>query len=146
MKVLENGYINLIDVMGDDLRIVNAARKSFGSRTYSFGPKEKKLLKYLWDNQHTSPFEMVEFMFEVKAPLFVVRQWQRHRTWSYNEVSRRYTSDGLDFYVPEKIRTQAKDNKQASDGFLYESGSKFIVEAIKEHNEDCLSFYENLIN
>ena len=114
MKVLGNGYVNLIDVMGDDLRIVNAARKSFGNKTETFGTKEKKLLKYLWDNQHTSPFEMVEFMFEVKAPLFVVRQWQRHRTWSYNEVSRRYTSEDLDFYIPLDVRRQSKDNKQAS--------------------------------
>lgn len=145
MKVLGNGYINLVDSMGDDLRIVNAARKSFGKQSGDFSPKDKKLLKYLWENKHTSPFEMVEFTFEVKAPLFVVRQWQRHRTWSYNEVSRRYTSEDLDFHVPDRIRTQSKDNKQSSDGFLYESGSEFIRGAIEEHIENCLSLYNGLI-
>jgi thymidylate synthase (FAD) len=114
MEVLGNGYINLVDSMGDDLRIVNAARKSFGKDSKDFSNRDRKLLKYLWDNKHTSPFEMVEFTFEVKAPLFVVRQWQRHRTWSYNEVSRRYTSENLDFHIPIKIRKQAEDNKQSS--------------------------------
>jgi len=118
MKVLGNGYIELVDSMGDDLRIVNAARKSFNIEHEHFDDNDKKLLKYLWDNQHTSPFEMVEFIFEVKAPLFVVRQWQRHRTWSYNEVSRRYTSENLDFYTPKEWRLQSKDNKQASKGTL----------------------------
>ena len=116
MQVLNNGYVNLVDSMGSDLTIVNAARKSFGKSSDKFTNRDRKLLKYLWDNKHTSPFEMVEFLFEVKAPLFVVRQWQRHRTWSYNEVSRRYTSEDLDFYYPEVWRKQDTDNKQASKG------------------------------
>lgn len=116
MIVLNNGYVELIDSMGDDLRIVNAARKSFGKKSQTFGISEKKLLEYLWKNNHTSPFEMVEFTFNVKAPLFVIRQWHRHRTWSYNEVSRRYTSGGLDFHFPDSWRFQSEDNKQSSHG------------------------------
>lgn len=145
MKVLNNGYINLVDSMGDDLRIIEAARKSFAHRNDHNAEriltwKDSKLLKYLWDNKHTSPFEMVEFMFEVKAPLFVVRQWRTHRTWSYNEVSRRYTSEGLDFYYPEIWRTQSEDNKQASDGEHYHGGMfdallrVFTNQSIKTYN------------
>ena len=122
MKVLNNGFIELIDVMGNDMSIINAARKSFSAKKHEDDiemlPKDLYLLQYLWENQHTSPFEMVEFKFAVKAPLFVIRQWQRHRTWSYNEVSRRYTSEDLDFYVPEEWRLQSEDNKQASEGAI----------------------------
>ena len=129
MIVLDNGYINLIDSMGDDLRIVNAARKSFGKDSNEFSNGDRKLLKYLWDNKHTSPFEMVEFTFEVKAPLFVARQWRTHRTWSYNEVSRRYTSENLDFHIPKFFRLQDSNNKQASYGkFSPNVNTSLIVE------------------
>ena len=126
MKVLDNGFVEILDVMGDDLAIVNAARKSFNRESKKWTKKDATLLKYMWDEGHTSPFEMVEFKFAVKAPLFVVRQWHRHRTWSYNEVSRRYTSDGLDFYYPKVWRKQSKDNKQSSHG-----------SAIADLNEYC---------
>lgn len=122
MTLVKNiGSINLIDSMGDDLRIVNAARKSFGKGSKTFTDKDRKLLRYLWENDHTSPFEMVEFMFEVEAPLFVVRQWQRHRTWSFNEVSRRYTSENIKFFYPNQfvntpLRKQSNNNKQSSYG------------------------------
>lgn len=117
IPVLDGGYVALIDHMGTDIDIVNAARKSFNVESFLLDEKDKKLLKYLWKNRHTSPFEMVEFKFAVKAPLFVARQWMRHRTWSYNEVSRRYTSDRLDFYTPHTdwIRSQSKSNRQASE-------------------------------
>ncbi len=145
MNVLGNGYINLVDSMGDDLTIVNAARKSFGKHSGDFSPKDKKLLKYLWDNKHTSPFEMVEFMFEVKAPLFVVRQWQRHRTWSYNEVSRRYTSDDLDFYFPETWRCQDTDNKQASSGEVNKVAQDHATHVLWGHTKNLTVVYEDLI-
>ena len=146
MKVLGNGYVNLVDSMGDDLRIVNAARKSFGKQSGDFSPKDKKLLKYLWENKHTSPFEMVEFTFEVKAPLFVVRQWQRHRTWSYNEVSRRYTSEALDFYFPETWRLQDEDNKQASSGEFNEAEAILFNSQLDCLVEECLNRYNWFID
>lgn len=146
MEVLNNGYINLVHHMGDDLQIVNAARKSFARESDEFTPKDRKLLKYLYENRHTSPFEMVEFMFEVNAPLFVVRQWQRHRTWSYNEVSRRYTSEKLDFYYPEVWRKQDTDNKQASSGeFNFIMNHKFRHELV-DVVYDCVEEYKRLIN
>ncbi len=119
IKCLDHGYVRLVDSMGDDLSIVRAARVSYDAawRTGVDAGKDAKLINYLMTNRHNTPFEMVEFTFEVKAPIFVFRQWHRHRTWSYNEVSARYTELPDEYYVPdlEKIGTQDKKNKQARD-------------------------------
>lgn len=124
IPLLNGGYIALLDHMGTDIDIVNAARKSFNRESNFFDDKDRKLLRYLWENKHTSPFEMVEFKFAVKAPMFVARQWMRHRTWSYNEVSRRYTEDNLHFYVPNQsnIRKQSTSDRQASIDWVDEDG------------------------
>ena len=117
IPILDHGYVALLDHMGTDIDIVNAARISFNRESEGFDDRDRKLLRYLWQHRHTSPFEMVEFKFVVKCPLFVARQWMRHRTWSYNEVSRRYTSEEIEFYTPDFawIRKQAKNNRQASE-------------------------------
>lgn len=116
-KVLDHGYVRLVDYMGSDLSVVRAARVSYDAewRAGQDSGSDARLIKYLINHQHTSPFEHVAFTWEVKAPLFVIRQWQRHRTWSYSEVSARYTELPNEFYVPEenKITTQSSDNKQA---------------------------------
>ncbi len=117
MKLLDKGYIELQDVMGSDSDIVNAARVSFLGETKG-DDADKKLLLYLWKHRHTTPFEMCEMKFRVKAPLLVARQWMRHRTFSYNEVSRRYTSEEMDFYEPTQWRGQSISNKQASNGMV----------------------------
>lgn len=116
IPILDGGYVALLDHMGTDIDIVNSARKSFGDESSSFGEKDRKLLKYLWKHRHTSPFEMIEFKFAVKAPLFIARQWMRHRNWSYNEVSRRYTDENIDFYCPDEmwLRAQSEIDRQAS--------------------------------
>lgn len=123
ISVLDKGWIELIDMLphpsggvSADLAIVNAARVSFLGE--SKGPeKDKKLLFYLLRNHHTTPFEMVEFKFRVRAPLVTWWQWVRHRTWSFNAQSGRYTAfEESDFYVPDVWRKQAASNKQASDG------------------------------
>lgn len=115
-KVLDHGSVRLIDKMGSDLSIVRSARVSYDSdwRTGTDKGSDERLINYLIRNGHTSPFEHVVFSFDVKAPIFVLRQWMRHRTWSYNEVSARYTELPEEFYVPkiEQITTQSKDNKQ----------------------------------
>src|SRR6266853_3464729 len=107
--------------MGNDLSIVRSARVSYNAdwrgqdNPYdSTEPKDEKLISYLLRNKHTSPFESVVFTFEIKCPIFVARQWHRHRTWAYNEVSARYTELPEEYYLPEitKITTQSKDNKQ----------------------------------
>ena len=102
--------------MGDDLSIVRAARVSYNAdwREGEEEGKDAKLINYLMKNKHTSPFESVVFTFEVKAPIFVFRQWHRHRTWSINEISARYTELDEGYYVPQidKITTQSTSNKQ----------------------------------
>ena len=114
--VLDHGFVRLVDSMGSDLSIVRAARVSYAAawRAGEDTGSDKRLINYLWRNHHTSPFEAVTFTFEVKAPIFVFRQWHRHRTWSFNEVSARYTELPEEFYVPDidKIGAQSTDNKQ----------------------------------
>lgn len=116
MRVLDIGYVELIDSMGNDKSIVNAARVSLNKDSIHspFDEDDEKLIRYLLVHKHTSPLEHVVFTFLVKCPLFVRSQWHRHRTWSYNEVSRRYTSEDIDFYIPDNFRKQAENNRQAS--------------------------------
>lgn len=116
ISVLDHGFVRLVDWMGDDLSIVRAARVSYNA-DWRAGSEEKsdaKLLRYLLKNKHTSPLEAVVFNFELKMPMFIARQWHRHRTWAYNEVSARYTELPEEFYIPDlnKITTQSTDNKQ----------------------------------
>lgn len=113
VDVLDHGFVRLVDHMGDDMAVVRSARVSYDAEPRGDGSDEK-LINYLYRNRHTSPFEAVSFTFEVKAPIFVFRQWHRHRTWSYNEVSARYTALPDEFYVPEvaQITTQHSSNKQ----------------------------------
>lgn len=121
IKVLDYGHVRLVESMGSDLSIVRSARVSYdadwrGADEGEPKGKDVKLIEYLWKNRHTSPFEAVTFTFEIKCPIFVARQWHRHRTWSYNEVSRRYTEDqDEEVYVPHpsKITGQDPKNKQA---------------------------------
>ena len=119
IEVLNHGYIGLVKSSGTDLDIVQAARVSYDAewRPLEEGElvqKDEKLLRYLLANKHTSPFEHVTFTFEVRAPIFVFRQWHRHRTWSFNEVSARYTELDMGYYIPalQQITTQSTDNKQ----------------------------------
>lgn len=116
IKVLNHGHVRLVNHMGSDLDIVRNARVSYDAdwRTGEDDGKDAKLIDYLVKNHHTSPLESVTFTFGVKAPIFVFRQWHRHRTWSFNEVSARYSELPEEFYVPEQdhITTQSVDNKQ----------------------------------
>lgn len=116
IKVLNHGHVRLVDHMGSDLSIVRNARVSYDAewRTGEDAGKDEKLIDYLVKNKHTSPLESVVFTFDVKAPIFVFRQWHRHRTWSFNEISARYSELPEEFYIPEvsHITTQSKDNKQ----------------------------------
>lgn len=108
------GSCELLDSMGTDLDVVNSARVSFDTNKLALDKRDKDLIRYLWRNRHTSPFEHCTIKFRCVVPLFIARQHMRHRTWSYNEVSRRYTSTNLEFYVPDEFRKQHKSNRQAS--------------------------------
>ena len=115
-EVLNHGLVRVVESMGSDLSIVRAARVSYDAawRAGEDDGKDAKLIDYLIKNRHTSPFECVTFTFEVKAPIFVFRQWHRHRTQSISEVSARYSELPEEFYIPEvsQITTQSKSNKQ----------------------------------
>jgi thymidylate synthase (FAD) len=108
------GYIQLVQSVGDDTGITNSARVSFGKRITEIEDKDRKLLKYLLENEHLSPFEHNSLTFLVKAPLFVARQWFRHRIASFNEISGRYVEVKEEFYIPQKFRKQSTNNRQAS--------------------------------
>lgn len=128
VQVLDKGFIQLVDVMGDDHAIVAAARASYKKTASKGDSEDKKLLFYLLRNRHTTPFEMVEFKFLVKAPLLVTQQWMRHRMWSYNSSSARYTpATDNDFYIPRVWRLQAMDNKQGSEGASEEITSSLLT-------------------
>ena len=150
------GKVSYIQHVGDDKMIANAARVSFGQdNTRPLTPRDKKLIKYLIEHKHTSPFEhnSITFLFEV--PMFVRSQHMRHRTWAYNEISRRYTTVDLRFYEPELFRTQHKSNRQASNEndlidptITPKFADTYIKssEAIKRFHNHSLDLYDHLIS
>ena len=109
------GKVEYIQHMGSDLTVVNSARVSFGKTKDEMDEKDEKLVNYLISNQHTSTLEHNVVTFRFTVPLFVRSQHHRHRTWSYNEISRRYTDVDINFYEPSEFRTQHKSNRQASN-------------------------------
>ena len=147
VKVLgDQGWIGLIDHLGTESTLVNAARVSFGKMKNSMDEKDIVLLDYLIENKHTSPLEHVTFSFIVHCPLFIRSQWHRHRTWSYNEISRRYTEVDMQFYVPPTIRMQSKDNRQASVDSLDEKVQETAEEIIRSQNYQAYEIYEKLLD
>lgn len=148
IRVLDGGqgWIGLIDHMGTESTITNAARVSFGKMKETFDEKDEKLLEYLIENKHLTPLEHVKFTFSVHCPLFVRGQWHRHRAgWSYNEISRRYTEVDMEYYIPENFRMQSENNKQASveNSKIEQNNEAFDV--YKKIVEDCNSAYEKLL-
>lgn len=113
INVLDHGFVRVIDWMGTDQRVTEAARISYKSPSKG-EEQDKKLLAYLWKNKHTSPFEMVKLTLNIKMPIFVMRQYVRHRMQNLNEVSARYTELPNEFYTPTEWRTQDIKNKQGS--------------------------------
>lgn len=147
INCLDKGFVRLVDYMGDDAAIVQAARVSYGLGTKT--PEEdRNLIRYLMNKMHTSPFEQVEFKFHIKAPIFVFRQWIRHRTASANEASLRYTEMKEEFYIPdaEELRFQSKDNKQCRDekNIDLETSEEILAE-MKEMQLLSYRHYQNLL-
>ena len=138
------GWVGLIDHLGEEISIVNAARVSFGKLKNDMEQRDIALLKYLIENKHTSPLEHVVFTFSVHCPLFIRGQWHRHRTWSYNEISRRYTEIDMEFYTPENLRQQADNDRQASvDSADFNDSA--LRELISGHNQSSFALYEELL-
>ena len=156
IKVLDHGLVRLIDHMGTDLSVVRNARVSHDAawRTGEDAGKDEKLINYLYTNSHNTPFESVQFTFEVKAPIFVIRQWHRHRTWSYNEVSARYTELPEEFYIPkpEHLGTQSTTNHQSRDlGELHPESEEYkagvaVGNAMRESNTAAFDVYRDLLD
>lgn len=148
INVLNHGLVRLVDHMGSDLSIVRSARVSYAAewRTGEDAGKDEKLINYLMKNHHTSPFEAVTFTFEVKAPIFVFRQWHRHRTWSFNEVSARYSELPEEFYVPDEkqITTQSSSNKQmrTDDANFH---AYYIRQKMIDHCERSFELYREFL-
>lgn len=151
------GFVQYVQHMGNDLTIVNAARVSFGKHKEVIDAKDRRLIKYLVKHKHTSTLEHNIVTFRFMVPLFVRSQHHRHRTWSYNEISRRYTAENLKFYEPENFRTQHKSNRQAStleyvnpqieykhpeaSGISYLPASKMVA----NHNQRSVDLYDKLL-
>lgn len=129
--------------MGSDLTIINAARVSFGAQSMDFGEREGKLLRFLAKNRHTSPFEHCVLQFQCKVPLFVARQHMRHRTWSYNEISRRYTDQNVEVYRPLTLRQQDAVRRQCGADELESPESPFDL--MDSSISKALSVYHDLI-
>jgi len=144
-RVLDQGFVKLVDWMGGDDAIVQAARASEGEGIKT-AKEDKRLIGYLMKNRHTSPFEMVEFKFHVAAPIFVFRQWHRHRTWSYNEISARYTEMADKHYAadPARMTTQDAKNHQASTT-LPVADAEEAAALLNMAHEVTYSIYETLL-
>lgn len=148
--VLDHGYIKLIYVMGSDDRIAQCARVSLGNDVTTQKSKKDnmRLIRRLYRDRHTSPFEMCELQFFIKCPIFVARQWMRHRTGSYNEVSARYSEMEDAFYLPEmsQIRKQSTLNKQGRSGEFDLEDALIVKSIIENSSKDSYESYKKLLN
>ena len=154
VECLDKGYIEVVDVLGDDLTPVNAARVSFGGRSENFTDKDKRLSKFLIKHKHFSPFRHQHVMMIIKAPEFVMRQWYKHvvgiettsnhptKDHAWNEISGRYVAYS-DFYMPKDFRAQSDDNKQASEGLV--DNQKEALQLWQDAQQSSIEAYENMI-
>lgn len=155
IPVLDKGYVKLVESWGSDERIIEAARMSTNGGFVSWEPYEGHpkgdagLLRYLWTNKHLTPFEMAGATFEIYAPIFVIREWHRHRTFSYNEMSGRYTELPDDYYIPtiERIMgsKQSRTNKQGSEVGIDEGTAHLLWENMREAVLESRRAYEHLL-
>jgi len=147
IKVLDHGFIRVIDYMGDDSSIVQAARVSYGKGTKKLN-QDKNLISYLMSHHHTTPFEMCEIKFHIKLPIFIARQWIRHRTANVNEYSARYSILDKEFYLPDisKIQTQSLVNKQGRNEVVDPKQSERVLNILKEDALRCYHNYMELLN
>jgi thymidylate synthase (FAD) len=142
IKVLDKGFIRLIDFMGGDSAVVQSARVSFGKASTDEG-RDRKLIHFLLANHHETPFEHSVFKFHIKCPIFVARQWFRHRMASYNEISGRYTTMQEEFYIPEALRLQKARNYKYETMELAASGP--LLDKISAFYESAYALYRDLL-
>ena len=145
--VLDHGFVRVIDYMGTDSAIVQAARVSYGKGTKK-NTEDRGLIHYLLRHAHTTPFEMCEIKFHIKLPFFIARQWLRHRTANVNEYSARYSILDKEFYIPsiEHLAAQSSTNKQGRGQLLSPEYSQYVIELLKNDAEHAYAHYEELLN
>lgn len=147
ISVLDHGFVRLIDWMGDDKRIVEAARISYKSPSKG-DEQDKKLLFFLYKNAHSSPFEQVNITFNIKMPIFVMREFVRHRTFRLNELSARYAPLPNEFYIPKEWRKQDNKNKQGSisdEDFKNNGIQEWATSELDTHCQHSYNLYEQMI-
>ncbi len=139
---LNQGFVDLISVMGDDTAIAQAARVSTGS-----AGDDRDLIRYLYRHRHTTPFEMVEFKFHCKMPIFVARQWIRHRTANVNEKSGRYSILRDEFYIPDadNLRKQSTTNKQGGGEVMHEDVAHQLADCMRDSCKEAYGLYEGYL-
>lgn len=148
IPILDHGFIRVIDYMGDDSAIVQAARVSYGKGTKQTS-QDRGLINYLMRHRHTTPFEMCDIKFHIKLPIFIARQWIRHRTASVNEYSARYSILGNEFYIPaiENLAAQSKTNKQGrSEESVPPEVADEVLALLKHDAQHCYSNYIKMMN
>ena len=147
IQVLDHGFVRVIDYMGDDTSIVQAARVSYGKGTKK-KREDKSLINYLLHHQHTTPFEMAEIKLHVRLPIFVARQWVRHRTANINEYSARYSILDKEFYIPAQstLGGQSQINRQGRDNTLSDAEASHVLQLLRDDAENAYEHYLELLN
>ena len=147
IPVLDHGFIRVVDYMGDDSSVVQAARVSYGKGTKKVST-DAGLIKYLMRHWHSTPFEMCEIKYHVKLPIFIARQWIRHRTANVNEYSARYSILDKEFYLPapENLATQSQNNRQGRGDVLEGEQAKQVLDLLKKDAEQTYNNYELMLN
>ena len=147
LPVLDHGFVRVVDYMGDDSSIVQSARVSYGKGTKKVST-DSGLIKYLMRHRHSTPFEMCEIKYHVKLPIFVARQWIRHRTANVNEYSARYSILDKEFYLPakENLAVQSKNNRQGRGDLINGKQAQDILKILKEDAEKSYNDYETMLN
>src|SRR5512147_907712 len=147
LPVLDHGFVRVVDYMGDDSAVVQAARVSYGRGTKKVS-EDQGLINYLMRHRHTTPFEMCEIKYHVKLPIFVARQWIRHRTANVNEYSARYSILDNEYYVPkpEHLAAQSKANRQGRDQVLAGKEAERVFTLLKKDAELVYEHYLEMLN
>jgi len=147
IQVLDHGFVRVVDYMGDDAAIVQAARVSYGKGTKQIS-NDRGLIRYLMRHRHTTPFEMCEIKFHVKLPVFVARQWIRHRTANVNEYSARYSILDREFYIPapDQLAAQSVANRQGRGDVLEGAEAERVLQLLRDDAAQCYDHYEEMLN
>src|SRR5882757_7264702 len=147
LPVLDHGFVRVIDYMGDDAAVVQAARVSYGRGTRAAN-EDRGLIRYLMRHRHSTPFEMCEIKFHVKLPIFVARQWIRHRTANVNEYSARYSILDREFYIPaaEHLAAQSASNRQGRGDVLSGDEAKRVLDLLRKDSENAYDHYAEMLN